>query len=294
MSFREALAAKIKDNRPNISDSSVKTYVSCLVSLAKGMNFDLIDDLDKNEEAILHFLSEKPARSRKTTLSALFVLTGKNDYRDAMLVDCKTVNDDYKNQKKSKSEEENWISFDDVKKIYDEYLAKASAMLNGKEILQTDVIVRFWLLVFLSGAAGNPPRRSMDICLLKTKDFDREKDNYYDAKKKEFVFNVYKTAKVYGQQKLVLPKELQKLVAKWIKINPTEYFVFSSNNKQLTSPQVSKYLNSIFGKKVSTDLLRHAFLSDLYKDVPDLKSIEATATAMGHSPAQAMLYVKKS
>ena len=42
-------------------------------------------------------------------------------------------------------------------------------------------------------------------------------------------------------------------------------------------------LNKIFGKKVSSTLLRKSFLSSKYKNIPLLKDIEDTSNAMGNS-----------
>jgi hypothetical protein len=292
--IRAHLAEKIKENRPNISDSSIKTYVSVLMSLAKNLNFDNINQFEDDSEQILHHMKEKPARSRKTSLSALFVLTKKQEFRDAMLVDCKSVNDDYKSQTKSKKEEDNWVSISEVQKIYDQYLATAKAMLNGKQLLNPDVIVKFFCLVFLSGCSGLPPRRSMDIALLKVKNYDEAKDNFYDAKKKEFVFNQFKTSKVYGTQRVKLPsKELQLMCNRWVKLNPTSTFLFSSNQRSVTSSQISRILNSVFGgKAVSTDMLRHVYISDLYKDVPKMAELENIAHQMGHNLSTQQTYAK--
>jgi hypothetical protein len=48
------------------------------------------------------------------------------------------------------------------------------------------------------------------------------------------------------------------------------------------------------GKKVSTDMLRHIFLTDKFKDVPAINDMQQLATEMGHSMMQQQLYVKKS
>ena len=80
-----------------------------------------------------------------------------------------------------------------------------------------------------------------------------------------------------------------------MKLNDTDYLLYSSNKQPLSSPQITRILNKVFdGKKVSTDLLRHIFLTDKYKDVPALSQMDSLAAQMGHSVNQAMLYVKKS
>jgi len=45
--------------------------------------------------------------------------------------------------------------------------------------------------------------------------------------------------------------------------------------------------------KVSVNALRHSFLSNKYKNMPNLKEMLNTADDMGHSLMQAFEYVKK-
>ena len=79
------------------------------------------DSLDffNEDEQILNFLEWKIPKTRKTILSALFVLTGNQEYQRVMLQDCKVVNDEYKMQTKDKKQEENWMPIEDIKILYD-------------------------------------------------------------------------------------------------------------------------------------------------------------------------------
>ena len=103
MTFRENIENQIKEKRPNLSASSLKTYVSILFNLHKKLNPDNddINFFDKDEE-ILEHLKDKPPSSRKTVLSALFVLTGKAEYNKVMLEDCRHTNNQYREQKKAR------------------------------------------------------------------------------------------------------------------------------------------------------------------------------------------------
>jgi integrase len=95
-------------------------------------------------------------------------------------------------------------------------------------------------------------------------------------------------------QVLDVPKELDVMLKKWVKLNPTDYLLFSSNKQPLSSSQINRILNSIFdGRHISCDMLRHIYLTHLYRNVPALTQMEKTAEDMGHSVATAMLYVKK-
>jgi len=293
--FRKNLDEKIRHNRPNLGASSVKTYVSILSNLHKNLkasNEDL-DWFSKEEKDIMEFLSEKPAQTRKSVLSALFVLTGNDAYRELMLKDCNVVNQQYKEQKKSTKETENWISTEQIEEIYHGLLDKVNAMFKRNLVSDYPTIMSFWLVALLGGVAGIPPRRSMDYGQMKIRNYDIKTDNYYKAGK--FYFNRYKTADKYGLQSIDIPKDLQLLLKKWIKMNSeNDYLLFSSNKQPLSSPQINRILNKVFDKHISVDMLRHIYLTHKYKDVPALADMEKTAQEMGHSTAQAMLYVKKS
>ena len=294
MSFREKIKSALKEKREKLTDSSLKTYVSILSNLHKQMNAtdDDLDWFNKQEREIFEHLK---AQTRKSVLSALFILTGNDEYRKIMLDDCKVVNENYKSQKMSDKEKENWIEVKEIQDIHDNLLAKVKAMFSKNMMSDYQTIIDYFLIACLGGVSGILPRRSLDYALLKIRNYDTSntsRDNYYKAGK--FYFNTYKTSSKYGLQILDVPKELNTMIKKWIKLNDTDYLLFSSNKKPLSSPQISRMLNKIFGgKHISTDMLRHIYLTAYYKDIPKLKEMEKLSQDMGHSLNQQMLYAKK-
>lgn len=291
--LRKEIEDKIKTNRPKLGASSLTTYVSTLFNLHKNIksNNDTLDFFNQDEQ-ILNFLESKPPKTRKTILSALFVLTNNPEYQKLMLEDCKVVNDEYKTQTKNKKQEDNWVAIDTIKTIYENHLKEVEKFFKTPVLLNYQKVIDFWLLAFLgAGVSGIVPRRSMDYALLKINDYDPLVDNYYKSGK--MYFNKYKTSKVYGQQVVDIPKNLMQLVKKWVKLNPTNYFLFSSNMKPITSSQVNKMLNNIFGKNISTDILRHIYISDCYKSIPALNDMLDKATEMGHSLNTSLEYIKR-
>jgi len=89
------------------------------------------------------------------------------------------------------------------------------------------------IIVAVLGGLFIPPRRNLDYCCFKLKNINNDNDNYID--KNQFVFNTYKTAKFYKQQRVDIPKDLKTILTKWIKINPTDYLLFDTNQNPLTS-----------------------------------------------------------
>ena len=124
---------------------------------------------------------------------------------------------------------------------------------------------------------------------------NKETDNYLDGK--YFVFNDFKVAKFKSaeEKRVEIPAELKKMIDKWKKINPTDFLIFNpKSNEPLNSSQYGKILNKIYGEKVSVDVIRSVFLTDLYKGLPKVAELEQIANDMGHSVnAQLNYYVKK-
>ncbi len=288
MSITEAL----KINRPNLSTSSLKTYSSVLRNLQKNMKGEGIEWFSENVTSILDYLKEKTAQTKKTSLSALFVLTKNQSYKDVMVQVMKLVNETDKNQKKNDKQDKNWMSVKEIQDIYEPLLVKAKSMLSKKSILNESTMMEFLLVSFLGGVVKDlAPRRSQDYTELKIRNYDTKKDNYY--KRSKFYFNIYKTAKSYGEKVIQVPKELDVILKKWVKMNTNDYMLYSTNGNKLSSPQISRILNKVFDKNVSTSMLSHIYLTNIYKDLPPLNKMQELSREMGHSILQGLEYVKK-
>jgi hypothetical protein len=287
-----SITETLQKNRPNLSASSLKTYSSVLRNLQKNMKGEGLEWFSENVTSILDYLKEKTAQTKKTSLSALFVLTKEQRYKDVMVQVMKLVNETDKSQKKNDKQDKNWMSVKEIQDIYDPLLVKIKKMLSNKSILNESTMMEFLLVSFLGGVVKDlPPRRSQDYTELKIRNYDTKKDNYYKSGK--FYFNVYKTAKSYGEQVIQVPKELDVILKKWIKMNTNDYMLYSTNGNKLSSPQISRILNKVFDKNVSTSMLRHIYLTNIYKDLPALEKMEELSSQMGHSLLQGLEYVKR-
>jgi integrase len=206
-----------------------------------------------------------------------------------MLCDAVKYNDREKDQEKTETQKENWVSQDELKGIY-EALDKDTRPLLSKSVLKDPELQRLQNFLILSLYVLQPPRRLQDYTEMKLKNVNKEEDNYID--KTKFVFNKYKTAKHHGREEVAINPKLKFILNKWVKLNPHEHMLVSINHSKLSSSQLQQRLNGILGRKASVNILRHSFLSDKYKDI-DLRDMEQTASDMGHSVNQAMLYAKK-
>ena len=137
------------------------------------------------------------------------------------------------------------------------------------------------------------PRRSLDYVSFKIKNINDKEDNFLS--KNQFVFNKYKTAKYYNEQRVDVPIQLKNIIVKWIKINPTDFLLFDSNQNALTSVKLNQRLVRILGHKTSVNILRHSYLTSKFGDQIDKnKAMEAVAESMGTSKHMILdNYIKK-
>ena len=298
----------IKDNRPNISDSSLLTYVSLLNSLYKSLfknekNFS--EALFNKTDEVLEHIKDRALASKKTILSALYVLTNNEKYRDHMITDATKYNTEQKEQRMTDKQKENWVSQDEIKEVFNKYKTTAdylikemkSRPLTNKLTSKEFQTWQDYIMLCLSSGIFIEPQRVKDWVCFKINNIEKDKDNYMEGKgsKCNLVFNSYKTFKFYGEKKLPCSPELQKILNTFIAyVKPhSEHLLNDSNWKPLSQVTFTQRLNKIFNKPVSVNVLRHSYLTDRFQSGKiSLKNLKDTATNMSHSLEQSLEYVK--
>ena len=285
----------IENKKPSLSKSSVVTYSSILKNLyTKVFNDDKFDMTKFNEtEKPLDHLKNLPPNKRKTILSALVIITDKKAYRDLMLEDVKDYNKEIQEQQKTENQKESWVDKNNVMKLYNELKNNADIIYKKKTLTNGDLQdVQNFIILSLLGGSFIPPRRSKDYCDFKIKNINKSEDNYIE--KNKLYFNSYKTAKTYGQQVIDIPIQLKNILNKWIKVNPTDYLLFDSNQNKLSSVKLNQRLNKMFDKKVGVNQMRHTYLTEKYKKTINEKNeINDDMQKMGSSTNMLTTYVKK-
>jgi hypothetical protein len=282
--------------RPNLSKSSITTYTSILKNLYNkvfGETDDVnIKNFNKSTE-ILHHLQSIEPNKRKTILSALVIVTDNKDYRDQMLDDIKAYNEETHKQEKTPEQAQNWVEQNDIKTLFTDMEKDAKLLYKKPNKTASDLqTIQNYIIIAVLGGIYVPPRRSKDWVAFKIKNIDKVNDNFLD--KNTLIFNAYKTAKTYGQQKVEAPKELIKILKRWAIVNPTEYLLFDNNNNKLSNVKLNQRMNKIFGKKASVNVMRHSYLSSKYADkIDELKKLKQDFKEMGSSDKQFEIYVQK-
>jgi len=294
--MKDLISQAIVKARPALSKSSVQTYTSVLSSLHNKVfgrtDAGSLEDFDQDER-ILHFLKSKPASSRKSVLASLVVLTGNDAFKKAMSSDIATFQAEMEKQESTPKQKQSEISPEEIKNIFDKLAANAAQLYLKKHRTVSDLmeISDYVILALLSGIFI-PPRRSLDYTAFKIKNIDHDVDNYLD--KNELVFNTYKTSRCYGRQTVSIPPALKTILTKYFKINPTEYLLFDSKFKQLTSVVLNQRLCRIFGgRKIAVNAIRHSYLTSKYTNFSkEQKLMAEDVKKMGTSEGMLSTYVK--
>lgn len=203
---------------------------------------------------------------------------------------------------KSPKEVENWTSraeiHDKIKELKEALEGKEGAQLF--DAYQRYLVLNLYTLI--------PPLRNNFVDAVVYQDFStditiQDHRNYIFLNEKILILNKYKTKGTYGILRIDLPQELIEIISGWMRIRTTIYNVLDGRRELLfhtrkrtpmTSKNLIKYLNRIFGKKVSTSMLRKVYLSEKYPAVESSNEMRKDATIMGHSVyTQQLVYRKK-
>jgi hypothetical protein len=187
--------------------------------------------------------------------------------------------------KKTEKQADNWLNLDELLQIKNKLNEQIQQInfekkLNQKEYLT--ILKNFILSLYLNLA----PRRSSDYTLMKIGPDEDESYNYLNLDKKELIFNQYKTKKTYGKQIIDISnnKELLEDLNLYLKYRKSDndFLLIKSNGKPFNQTNdMTKTLNQIFGKKISTQMLRNIYLTSKYGSVKN--DLKQDTTEMGTS-----------
>jgi hypothetical protein len=289
----------LRKNKPELNEKSIKAYNSTLKNIYEKVypNSEISVKRFNNTKAFLNYLQDVEFNKRKSILSALLAISGKEAYRQAMLADIEQYNEQVRTNEKTDKEKENWITSDEIKQKYDEYKQYFDVFTkyNGKkELLMSKIqLAQDFIILCLCAGLYIPPRRSLDYTLCKVNNYDETVDNVYADG--VFIFNKYKTADKYGTMMMEVPNELESILALWINNCPeTDLLLFDRKMQELTPVKLNQRLNKIFnGKKVGVSMLRHIYITEKYDSGVDVKEMRDMAEDMAHSVDQALNYYKK-
>ena len=312
------------DKKRNIKANSLNAY---LISIKKIHNAILGEDKElenvdflKDEDKVLESIKDLKLNTQKNYLSAIIVsLDAMNDdnkydtelkeYREYL----ETVNKSYYEQlnknEKSESQNENWVSLKDLRKVMNMYKADLTDrdVFKKEELTKKQFdILQKWVVANLYLHDDNPPIRLDygDMKIIKEKDFnklseeDLDNENYLVVKSrttKFFHFGNYKTKKSQGIKTIPVGKVLNSVLNIWLKFNNEPFLLVDSQSKPMSSNQLSKYIVKVFeptSKKITANLLRHIYISEKFP-VDENNNKKTVSEKMMHSVDTQNSYAKK-
>lgn len=303
MKFMESLKTKLSENR---AQSSVNLYVSKLQILNGNKPFRTLSFLTDYDNITELIADKKPNTQISYLTSILVSLEHYPKYKDTKKKYQALYDDMVKmrnamdaSHQKTEREEENLIPKEDVEKVREEYRSKVKECNDLEDVSKTQFNLYLHRLV-LELYTAIPPRRNQDYAymyVVDTRPEVMEQDkNYLVMSEKKFVFNKYKTARIYGNQELVIPQELMDVIEEYLVRHPNkgevEYpFLVNSKGKEVDKVTgIVRILNKVFNKNIGCSALRHIFITDKFGDTT--KEREEIANAMAHSTSTQNKYVK--
>jgi len=201
---------------------------------------------------------------------------------------------DEKNEK-SEKEESNWVSQAEIKQKIEELKKSFGKTRDFFDTYQQYLILNLYSLI--------PPLRNDFARVFVFKKYDKEfTGNSINLNTKQLILTEYKTSKTYGRKTIDLPEELIKIIRKWLsireKIHPElknrRELLFNLKLTAMNGTNLTIYLNKIFGKKVSSTMLRKSYLSERFPVIESTDDLKQLAGNMCHSvEIQQSTYRKK-
>lgn len=293
----EEYLAKLKEK---VSANSYTQYARIYKLLGLKTGKELED-----EPLIWAKIEDKSANTRKNYLASIVKLLRMMPESEAntklIAAYSKRMNTEIENTKPSnhynEKQKANLMTMAEIDNIRD-------TMLNGIKPADFAKRINYDTLLdhmILSLYTMQPPRRNefFDMLLAKSPSDVDDTHNWllWTPKKKEFIFQRYKTAKTYGSERIAVTKPLAEVIKNYLKYRDVialpdnnAFLVKYGNQNFDNSNDITRRLNRTLGKNIGASMLRHIYLSEKYGSV--IKMMEKDAAALGHSTEQQREYIK--
>ncbi len=312
---------KIKELRPRISDKSIITYFTCVHNIGKYLTGEQlshkIEDFEflLDVEGVLDYFDNKghTQSTQRTKLGQLIsVFEAWNALHD---YEFSSVQDEYgevletlimekqhqqkiRPQQASARQAENWMNWEVIQALYGGLKKKLDYFNLPKDDMNYDEKTLYEDYIILSlyvADEANPPLRNdyANMRVIEGEDEDDGKHNFIvNDDNMRFILNDYKTKKTYGKQVIEVGEQLRPIIHDHLHYNKTGYLINDKTGNPISTNVLTQRLVKIFkteaGKKVSTQLLRHAFIT--HHLPPEERKRKELSAKMLHSPHTNMEY----
>jgi hypothetical protein len=304
----------IMTERPNLKENSVKQYISHLNKLTK--LFDSPDNYEflKDPDSVMEKIKDTHYTSQRNTLNAVIVLLMAlniekeydsllktyGDLRDGFNL---TYEKEQESGKISEKQKDNFVGLEQIDtmlldmefEIKKEKLKKKKD-LSGKEKELLMVYTLFNFLKRIPTRNDMAGQKYITYAMYRRLSEEDKKNNNYLVKKKEEMFGVYneyKTSSKYGEKKITIPKDLERILNMYIRTTGKkagDFLFVNSMGTPLNRNQISQLLlktsQKYLKKNISTTLMRKIVASHHFEQKKFLEMKEAQkelAYNMSHS-----------
>jgi hypothetical protein len=302
MSFSENLIKLLQEK--GLGDSSIKLYLRNLKKLNGGEEPKKINFLEKVDIILDKLKDYEPNTVRNYLISIVSVLgvfkTPKliklrNKYYNLMNDKSKEIKQNNPQGKMSEKQIKNWITAEEVKEKYDNLEAEVKKIIKNKEINENQYNILLSYVVLSLYTLMKPRRNDYQICnIVKLYNNSLPNDkNYLSYDSNDFIFNVFKTSKIKGQQIIKFDDSLKAVFDIYFKYHPlikgkrninkklNVPFLVHYDGSEFGINTITKILNKIFKKHVGSSMLRHLYHSDKYSGM--IEEMKQDADEMGHT-----------
>ena len=289
--FMKSLVEQMESK--GLSDKTIKMYLQRLYIINGKKKFTSLVFL-RDTSSIIDYLKQNLSPSTQksysgTIISVLKLKPTKWTEKVIPIYNSFISDEDIKeiNQPKmSEKQKDNMISVEEINKIKNDLEKEASRISRKPKVdnkKDYDVLLRNLLLSFYTSI---PPRRTSDYALMKFGNDKNDDFNYFTDDDK-LVFNNYKTKKTYGKQIIDVSKNKQllkdfRMYMKHRRPNAEDFLLVRWKGMKFnTINDVTRELNSIFGKNISASMLRNIYVKDKYGEIK--QGMIEDSEKMGHS-----------
>jgi hypothetical protein len=302
MELSKTIAKIIFDEKPILSELSIKTYVSCISKVLELLKTNDLNSLLNTDEVIkvMNDNWTNPNTLKTKFASIIVLLKGMklkenvvkkaiDKYNEVIEELSNTINTKLSKSQKSEDEKTNWSTDGDKEKLKEILLSKVPKKIQTASDLKN--FRNYIIYLFYTDGIASRNDLAYSKILFTSKKPLSDEYNYIllDKKNKsvEYVMNKYKTFKSYGQKIIKLNSSMYEPLLKYKTsvdmFNTNNYFLLNDTaTGQMTPNRLGVVFSSLgepIGKKLSTTLNRHEKVSSI---IP-IEKMKQLSNEMGHS-----------
>ena len=301
------ITLKLKDK--GLNDTTIHKYIRDLILLNNNKEFKNLNFL-KNVDKIYKYIDIdeykiQTKRNYYNSINCILLLYApklkklQNTYYNKFVEYNELIKSN--GNKLSTNKQEKYIDYTDILKLYEDLKNKIIKMdyTNAEKLNKYEYNTLLEYLIF-SLYILNEPRRNkeyleMYIVKDKIKLLNNDK-NYLLINDGKFIFNTYKTSKIYNQQIIDINKELLDIIKIFYKFHPLKDvdnniipLIVSYKGLHLNNNNSINEILSKIDKNLNSTMIRHSYITYMFKD-NNIKS-KNISYAMGHSQSMQNNYI---